>query len=392
MRRVSLLIGMVTLMSLAPGALAQQPAPVQPKDPANPLAMWNVQQMIDRATSQVVKRYSLTPEQEEFTRNLMATRVNAFLDRHEQEIRDIFAEAIKYQIAGTPPPPERVKEWTAQITPMFDEAKVSIVEGNHEFREILSDDQKKVHDIDLKIMENNFKDAEQRLGRWREGDFDAARDFADPTRQPQSRRTAGTRPQPVTPPAANGQAQAAEPAPTATAAPVAPPPGRVLGPTAGNVDRTTDFWEMYVQKFIANYQLDQNQSNLAMQILAETRKRAGEYLASRRDEYQRLQTQLAAAGSDAKAAADVQKQITELNKPVQEDLFNEMKQRLDRIPTESQRKAFEATQVKKAVASAPASRAASSRPVASRPALRRSTTSRPAAISRVATSQPAARK
>ncbi len=410
MHRLSLIIGLTILTSLTAGTWAQQPppaqpAPAQPKiDPANPMAMWNIQQMIDRAVSQVVKRYSLTPEQEEFTRNLMAARVNSFLDKHEQEIRDIFAEAIKFQIAGTPPSPEKVKEWTATITPMFDEAKVSIIDGNHEFREILSDDQRKVHDVDLKIMENNFKDAEQRLGRWREGEFDPTRDFADPNR-PQQRadRTAGTRPRtnPAAPVPANGQAsvtpQASAPVPPGPAAPAAP--SRVSGPSAGSADRTADFWEMYVQKFIANYQLDQNQSNLAMQILAESRKRASEYLTSRKDEYERLQTLLANAGNDPKAAAEIQKQITDLNKPVQEDLFNEMKQRLDRIPTETQRKIFEATQAKKVAASGPASRPAaaasrpaSSRPVASRPALRRSTATQPAAISRTATSQPAAHK
>ena len=186
MRRLPLVVALFTLTFVTAGVSAQQtepPAanpPQQSPDQSNPFAMWDVQKMIDRATSQVVKRYALTPEQETFTRNLMATRVNAFLDKHESEIRDLFAQAIKYQISGNPPPPEKVKEWTAQINPMFDEAKVSIIDGNRDFREILSDDQRKIHDIDLKVMERNFKDAEQRLNRWGDGGFDPKVDLGPP--------------------------------------------------------------------------------------------------------------------------------------------------------------------------------------------------------------------
>lgn len=381
MRRIALVVALSTLTFVAARAGAQQAAQ-SPQNPnqGNPFAMWDVQKMIDRATSQVVKRYALTPEQEEFTRNLMATRVNAFLDSHEMEIREIFKEAVTYQLSGNPPPPEKIKAWTAQITPMFEEAKGMIVQGNHDFREILSEEQKKIHDIDLKIMEKNFTDAEQRLDRWREGDFDAARDLGPPkrerTRQP--RRTAEAAP------AAPQASAAPEPAPTVQApaptpapepvtepqpAPQPAPRGRFVSPGYASTDRTTDLWEMYVRRFIQNYQLDNAQTNLAMQILDETKKRANEYLASRKDDYQRIQTQLASAAGDEAASAKLREQLAELNKPVQEDLFNEMKQRLDQIPTEQQRKAYEAAHPKKATASAPA---------ASRPAPRRSTTTQPA--------------
>ena len=151
-------------------------------------------------------------------------------------------------------------------------------------------------------------------------------------------------------------------------------PSRIVPPGTGGTDRSADFWEMYVRKFIDNYALDQTQANLAMQILDDTKKRANEYLTSRKEEYQNLQTRLTNAAGDQAAAAEIQKQIAELNKPVQGDLFNEMKQRLDQIPTEAQRKAYDEAHPKKATASGPASRAVASRPAATRP-----TASRPAA-------------
>jgi hypothetical protein len=342
--------------------------------------MWDVQKMIDRATSQVVKRYNLTPEQETFTRNLMATRVNGFLDKHESEIRDIFAQAIKYQISGNPPSPEKVKEWTAQITPMFDEAKVSIIEGNRDFREVLTDDQKKIHDIDLKVMERNFKDAEQRLNRWGDGGFDPKVDLGPPNPgAPRTRPATGPAPTSPKPTAATPAPQPAQDTPVPPA-PQPNVPSRIVPPGTGGTsgtDRSADFWEMYVRKFIDNYALDQTQTNLAMQILDETKKRASEYLTSRKEEYQNLQTRLSNAAGDQAAAAEIQKQIVELNKPVQGDLFNEMKQRLDQIPTEAQRKAYDEAHPKKAAASGPASRAAASRPTGTRPAASRPTATRP---------------
>lgn len=334
------------------------PAPQgQKPDPNNPWSMWDIQQMIERATNEVTKRYNLKPEQTTFTRNLMATRVNAFLDKHEQKIREIFAEIFKYQLAGQDPPADKVQQWTNDINPMFDEAKVQIVEGNNEFREILSDDQKKIHDIDLKVMEQNFADAQKRLERWHEGGFDPAKDMGRPAK-PATSKPDGQTPQTVT--------QSAPPAPVAPTTPVAPAtpaasagtglsaaqaarspaaapqaagtaPGSVAAsPSAGDDELSIDSWEAYVRRFIEDYKLDSVQGNQAKGILSETRKRADEYRASRKNDYQKAQARLIV---DPKSP-EVQAQLKELNKPIG-SLFTEMKLRLDQIPTDAQRKAYE---------------------------------------------------
>ncbi len=175
----------LTLVLAAAQVWGGAPAPAQGQKPTpnNPWSMWDIQQMITRATNEVTKRYNLTPDQTEFTRNLIVTGVNKFLDKHETKIREIFGEIIRYQMAGQDPPAEKVQEWTDVITPMFDEAKAQIIEGNHEFRTVLTDDQKKIHDIDLKVMEQNFVDAQKRLDRWKEGGFDPAKDLGHPPRK-----------------------------------------------------------------------------------------------------------------------------------------------------------------------------------------------------------------
>jgi arsenate reductase-like glutaredoxin family protein len=186
-----------------------------------------------------------------------------------------------------------------------------------------------------------------------------------------------------------------------------PGSGHIVGPVGRNVERTADFWELYVRKFIYDYKLDQPQSNQALQILADAKKQAGEYLTSHSMDYERLQTRLAEAAGDAQAVAEIQKQMTELNKPLQVDMFNEMKERLDKIPTEAQREAQADSRPRRGMANAvhgaataPGSRprAIASRPwatrpaTASRPSLRRSPASASATRSRTVASRPAAHR
>lgn len=405
MHRLALCI-LLTLVFVTTQTLGQTNPPPQSQkpDPNNPWAMWDIQQMIQRASSEVTKRYNLTPEQTEFTRNLMATRVNGFLDRHEQKIREIFAEIIKYQMAGQAPPADKVQKWTDDITPMFDEAKVQIIEGNKEFREVLTDDQKKIHDIDLKVMEQNFADAQKRLERWQQGGFDPAKDMGQPPAKPGAAKPVTASGQPAAAPVA--PAKPSEPMAPAAGGPSAPqassagPKSVPLEPTAGATPTDMDSWEAYVRQFIADYKLDNAQSNQALGILAETKRRASEYRASRKSDYQKYQTVLASDPQNTEVAA----QLKELDKPIG-SLFTELKLRLDQIPTDSQRKAYEQAKGSKAPATTQAAaegwsangKATTSRPTGSRPIrpitshptvrpMPRTTQTRPAA------SQPAAQR
>lgn len=378
-----------------------------PADPSNPLAMWDVEKMVDRAVGQVVKRYKLNPEQEQFTRTLMTRRVDAFFDQYEADIRDMLAQAMRYQLSGQQLPPEKVQEWTARIDPMFLEARRSIYEGNKEFREVLTEDQLKIHDVDMRVMEQNFRDAEKRLGRWREGGFDPVKDLGQkpegqqgkpkPPRGP--RKPAQPAPGQVAEPVA--EAPAPEVAAAPTPAPGTTPPARprrprvpLRGPTGRTPVARVDTWDIYVQRFIADYGLDQSQATQSQAILADCKKRAVEYQASHRSDYDRLQAAMAGAAKDS----DAHKQFEQLNKPI-DDLFNEMKARLDQIPTEAQRKAYDLAKASrggdKQAANTPSQTQPARGPTASRPAPvapRPQPAARAPQAPRPAASQPAARR
>jgi hypothetical protein len=100
---------------------------------------------------------------------------------------------------------------------------------------------------------------------------------------------------------------------------------------------SADHWDWYVRDFIEKYRLDGPQSKQAMDILAESKKRATEYRLSHRPDYQGVANLLA----DNPKSAPAREKMKELGRPI-EDLFLEMGQRLEKIPTESQRKAHQA--------------------------------------------------
>jgi len=277
--------------------------------------MWNVDRMIERATMQVSRRYKLTPEQEAFTRKLMATKVRQFLEKYEDDIRYLLTQAMKYQMAGTPPTPEEVQRLTKRFMPLFEEAKRQILEANSQFREILTDEQKKKHDVDLQVTKHNFEVLQERLNRWAAGGFDPEKDF----RPPRKRRPAGA------------GARGGDRRP------------RVIGP-GGRVERTLDYWDLYVRRFINRYKLDAAQTKQAMSILADCKKRALEYRTSHKEDFQKVQDKIRRLLGKKDARKDLEaayKELRELSKPIN-DIFQEMKQRLDQIPTEAQRRAYKA--------------------------------------------------
>ena len=111
---------------------------------------------------------------------------------------------------------------------------------------------------------------------------------------------------------------------------------------------------MYVNLFIEAYDLDDKQQAKAESVLEE--------LEDRRDDYQESHEQDFVALRNNRNLEARFRKGEELRAPI-EKMYEELKSRLDKIPTTAQRKAAEkATETAKA--------AAATRPAASRPAMR----------------------
>jgi hypothetical protein len=102
-------------------------------------------------------------------------------------------------------------------------------------------------------------------------------------------------------------------------------------------------WEAYTRRFISRYSLTEDQTQQALAVLAECQARANAYLASHRREIEELDGQLGANGrASASAPAErhlaLRERARALIRPI-DDLTRELHDRLDRIPTRSQRAA-----------------------------------------------------
>jgi hypothetical protein len=313
MLQCSKLMAVVALGMLAmaaPGTAGQQAS--QARDPEqqraqNFMSMWNPQAMIDQSVKQAVKRYSLTPEQEQIARKMTSEGVNAFLDKHEAELRGLIRDAIQARFSGGTPSTQQVQEWAKRAGPLLEEAKKAILEGNQQFRDVLTEDQKKVFDIDQKVIQQQFAYTDTMVDRWTQGKFDPETDLRGGWFGDRQRRR--------------------------------PPTTRPSQPGREQLDR----WDLYVRGFINRYSLDAPQTSQAMGILADSKRRATEYWFSRKADIdaanERIQ-ELLADPSRSEQVPAARKQLDDLNRPV-ETLYAEMQERLNKIPTDAQRQAFE---------------------------------------------------
>lgn len=269
------------------------------------LGLWNVDSMMNTAVNNIARRYNLNEQQKAYTQALMTKGVKDFLSKHEDDLRGLLTEMIAKQVSKEEVTEEMAKRWGDMAMPMFHDAKKAILENNMAWREVLNEDQRKIHDLDLRLMKGNFKQFEDRFQRWQNGEYLPGE-------------------MPIGPPR-NSEAQTVTP-------PTPPQIVRQMKP---------DTWELYVQQFADRYKLDKGQRTSAVAILDDCRTRANQYLEANKAEMVKVDNELAEARRARPIDRDQLMQITrrsrELSAPVT-TLYNEMKARLDKLPTENQRR------------------------------------------------------
>ena len=172
---IAMAIAITTVGS--PMARGQQPAepnksegqpPTAQTHPNNP-ELWNTEQMMNDAVLQISRRYNLNKQQEDFTRLLLVKRVTDFLQKYEPEVRELLKESIDLRLGKKAGTPEAYAKWAIRAAPIYSEAQEAILKGNEEWRVILTDEQKKIHDNDLSQMRANFQNVDRMLDGWKGG-------------------------------------------------------------------------------------------------------------------------------------------------------------------------------------------------------------------------------
>ena len=360
----------------------------------------NIDLLVDNYARFLVRKYDLTEEQDEYTNFLLRERAYQFLDSHEGGLRDLVDRLFDVRTGGEITPEELI-EWGRQAGPIYDEAKKLIIVGNEEWREILTPEQQKTHDEDLKLMYQSFETTEEQLERIVSGEM-TVEEFRSPQRGRRSARArthkpaAQTEPDqepqvtPDSPPAKplgepestprrgeppvgptdraakQGGERTLRPKPERKSTPAQKPPTRPdrskpdagtrdakPGRSAGQSDKQPESaWEKYVREFIAKYQLNDEQTQKANAVLEDCQAQAERYTIGRKEQLEKLDKQIA----ELKKSKDKNKnkRLSELNEkrkslmdPLDRIFEQQLKPRLERLPTRAQRRAAEVAAKKK---------------------------------------------
>lgn len=295
----------VVMTAVAGWAQAQSgsSAPPAPKPAAPAKSPEDVMMGLDRILDQIAKnltlRYNLNERQADFTRDMLHTRVKKFLEDHHREAWPALRELMHYQMNAETPPADAAKRLAEAAIPLYEEAKKAIREGNEAWRQQLSDEQRKMHDFDLKEMEKQFKEVEGNLNHWKEGQPGSGSLFPSPPAKPDPN-------QPRTPPK---------------------PPVDKVGPAVEGMPK--DAFTAYVDEFIKTCQLDAGQTTTAKDILRETLVKVENYNQQHKVEFAKLAEDLRKAmiEGDTKKQEALDKAQKTLDEPIQ-GFFDEMVTRL----------------------------------------------------------------
>lgn len=365
-------------------------------------SLLNVEALVDNYSRFLSRKYNLDEEQERFTNKLMHDKANAFLSGHRDNLFGLVDRMFDVRTGGEMDPSELV-EWGKQVAPLYEEAKRIIVDGNAQFREILNDEQRAIHDQDLRMMEDSFAQTDDQLRRIVAGEMSVeefrnprpnARPGAQPRDSEPSQPQVAQPPPPPPPPSGGGGQQPktqgpvtvapkpgnlgpARPNPGADikggmAAPVTPAaptptPQRPVVTSGGGGQRPTPVppqpstparpvsrnfegeWDQYTAQFIQRFNLDPGQRTKAEEILKDCKEQATRYVRTRESQLNDMdqrEAKLRQGKQDGESQKQLQKIQLDRNKllePLTAIFEKTLKPRLDRLPTGKQRKDAEAS-------------------------------------------------
>lgn len=303
------------------------------------LPPWDVGGRFDAFVSMIGDRYLLDGAQEDWLRRRVMRESMGIFQRNMDRIMQYAPEIIATRAGGEPISPEQVARWADLATPVIRDAQRAMNRAAADFLEQLDPEQRDLAAADLAAANRRVDRAREGLAEWREGRWTPAQWGLqdDPIQNRAAQPNEGDPPEPAHPdttPAARDAGQApGNPTPPRDHPPAghAPPPRENAPPRApaapADARKTDDPWAAYVRGFIERYKLNADQQQQAWRIFASA--------AAQRDRLSN--SPRSPGGTDPPAASQP---AARRSNPT-ERLFEQLKARLDRIPTRAQRTAAE---------------------------------------------------
>jgi len=333
MRRLLAAIALVTLaFPFAPvWALQDQADPPEKPAANNPSeineGLWPspklMRQMLSRWAHEAAYEYDLDDQQLEKADKAVVERWTKFLDENRTEIQPLVNEFLEMRIELTPPEKTRVQDWARRAKPHFENAKKQIEEGTSQFREILRPNQRVKFEIDAVQIKVGLGLAGQKITQWETGQFEPE-EFWEPVGQDRETR----REERIRRRRERDEQEALRDRKRKA----------VDDASRDPIDVELDAWQRYVADFISTYRLDEGQRNTVLSCLTELRDRAINHRDRNRDEITRLEGRIASNDGSEAQLADIKTQLERVYGPIDE-MFQELKSRMEQVPTADQRAA-----------------------------------------------------
>ncbi len=318
---------------------------------------WDFQGRLDTACGLVGGRYGLNDEQTKKLKVKLFQNWVAFFLQNAEKFMPVARGMIETRLANKPFTPERVAEWTKVTRPMMERWYARTSRDMRQFAaQNLTPEQQAKFKEDLGVFDRRADETRRAMVRWEKGEWmpeswGLENDQVHMALQAQLAEAKRARELAAKTPDRPKPAAAPKPA----ASPTTPPPKARLnrfkrrGPmrvgqtpqrtTSGPAREASSLpdetkWVAYVRDFCTRYGLDKAQQASAYAILKDLQEQAQTYRTSRVEDIKRLEAQNRQA-STPEERRDAQAELREVLRGIDE-LFEELKARLDKIPTAEQ--------------------------------------------------------
>lgn len=276
--------------------------------------------MIGQAVGDLADRYEWDADQSEQIRARMRRRATEFLTRRSDDISDVILAFMEVRLATDAPSEQYVAEWSGRAADLMGELRTEIGAGVEDTGDVLTEEQFSRLSTDALALDAGLAFMDSKLHGWASGGFNPSQDW--------EQLRPGEAAKPLV--AQGGVASAAGGGTNVV------PIGHKATVVTSQPVALDDEWAAYTERFIQRYQLDDAQTQ-----------RARLFLKSAQNQRVARTTQLAAVEVARKAVADAQAGPEkagaehELEKQLApfERIFSRLKEKLESLPTRSQRTA-----------------------------------------------------
>lgn len=273
-------------------------------------------------------RYELDEDQKGRVRELVVKHWQPFFDERRADIQPLVNEFLEMRLGLEPPTADQISSWGARATPTLAEFRRQLDGGAEQFREILTPQQRAKFELDMLVYKAGAEFLDVKLQDWRRGEYDAGEVWSAPGER--RRRRAQRRAARVL--AADQDASDAGRSTGKMGKKIA------IGEPPDQIALEVDAWTKYAENFSRVFQLDSAQTTSVVSVLGELRQRALAHRDRHREEIAALERRIAEFSGDDKALEALREELTKLYGPVDE-MFQELKQRVEMVPTAGQRAA-----------------------------------------------------